>query len=808
MKKYFYYLLIFICFACQMEEYDFSPHHIPALETIGVTEVKHNRVTLNARVNNDYGYPVTEKGFYYATTKEKLQIEDRRTVVINREVGKGDYNITIKRLTPNTIYYYLPFATNEQGTAVGQIINSFTTAPAVAPTILTSEEVSTTAYQLTFKATVPDDGGYPLTNYGFIYATHSNPTLSDNKVNFTNDSSRDITEFSATVDTPIAETTYYVRAYAATRAGLAFGNIVRFRSSAAGVPKNVSIETPYNISKNSVMLRANVSQLGGANIIEAGFVYSDATDSPTTTTGTKVVASESGNFNSFSQEINHLTPAKTYYVRAFVTNRAGTTYSEAKVFHTLPTVVPTGVSVTKIDKITRNSVRVEGNVASAEGGDIIERGFIYSLSGYTLEESTGNKIMVSGNSIGTFTTTITGLTKNTKYYVKAYAKNQAGIAYSYIQSFTTKDTELPTLTSDFQVTIMVKGVATITSDGGAAVTRKGFVYSKYNSNPTLNDSYAIITSNGNTFSKTFTTADLSINSYYYIRAFATNEKGTAYSSVSRIRTTDISKPTVSTEAVTGISQNKATLNGKINSNGGGTISKYGFVYSRFTNSPSLNDGYTVELQSLNPTGVFSATISSLSVGVTYYVRAFAINELGITYGSVKSFRQPLSIGDEYEGGVVAYLFQSGDSGYVWGEQHGLIIPKKDDRPTDTYQWGCYSVYYTSTGIGQGKENTRQIISACGSGNAAYYVKNQYRAGGKADWFLPSIEELRKIYYNRDSLNISSSSSYDWYWSSTQYNRYGPGYDSYYAYYMHFYNGQSYYIYKGNYYGKVLPVRQF
>ena len=170
MKKYFYYLLIFICFACQMEEYDFSPHHIPALETIGVTEVKHNRVTLNARVNNDYGYPVTEKGFYYATTKEKLQIEDRRTVVINREVGKGDYNITIKRLTPNTIYYYLPFATNEQGTAVGQIINSFTTAPAVAPTILTSEEVSTTAYQLTFKATVPDDGGYPLTNYGFIYA--------------------------------------------------------------------------------------------------------------------------------------------------------------------------------------------------------------------------------------------------------------------------------------------------------------------------------------------------------------------------------------------------------------------------------------------------------------------------------------------------------------------------------------------------------------------------------------------------------------------------------------------------------------
>ena len=787
-----------------MDEYDFKGDNTPALEVEQETEVKHNSVTLNAKVSNDYGYPVSEKGFYYATTEEKLKEARFRKTVVSTLQGKGAYSVLLKRLQPNTTYYYLPFATNTEGTAIGRTVSNFTTAPAVAATVLTSEEVASTAYQLTFNATVPDDGGYPITQYGFVYASHSSPTLSDSKKSFTNNTLRDITEFSASVDNPASETTYYVRAYAVTRVGIAFGNVVRFRTSAAGIPKNVSIDTPYNISKNSATLSANVLQLGGTDIIEAGFIYSDATNSPTIATGIKVIASERGKFSTFSRQINYLTPAKTYYVRAFVTNRVGTTYSEAKTLHTLPTVVPTGVSVTKLDNITRNSVRIEGNVASAEEGDIIERGFIYSLSGYTLEESTGNKIMVSGNNIGAFVTTITGLAKNTKYYVRAYAKNQAGIAYSsYIQSFTTKDTELPTLISNFQVTTMVKGVATITSDGGSTITRKGFVYSKYNSSPTLSDSHAIITSNNNTFSKTFTTADLAINSYYYMRAFATNEKGTAYSSVSRIHTTDISKPSVNTEAVTGISQNKATLNGKINSNGGGSISKYGFVYSRFTNSPSLNDGYTVELHSSNPTSAFSTTISSLSAGVTYYVRAFAINELGITYGNVKSFRQPLSIGDEYEGGVVAYLFQSGDSGYVWGEQHGLIIPKKDDRPTNTYQWGYYSVYYTYNGIGEGKNNTTKIASACGSGSAAYYVKNQYRAGGKTDWFLPSIGELQKIYYNRNSLNISSSSSNDKYWSSTQYSIY----DSNYAYYMHFYNGYSDDSYKSNY-KKVLPVRQF
>jgi len=129
MKKYFYYTFIFIiCIACQMEEYDFSPHYnIPAVEVTEVTDLKHNRVTLNARVNDDYGYPITEKGFYYASTIEELMKPYFRKKIVSRKVGKGDYSITLIRLKPNTTYYYLPFATNELGTAVGRTVSKFTT---------------------------------------------------------------------------------------------------------------------------------------------------------------------------------------------------------------------------------------------------------------------------------------------------------------------------------------------------------------------------------------------------------------------------------------------------------------------------------------------------------------------------------------------------------------------------------------------------------------------------------------------------------------------------------------------------------
>jgi len=135
------------------------------------------------------------------------------------------------------------------------------------------------------------------------------------------------------------------------------------------------------------------------------------------------------------------------------------------------------------------------------------------------------------------------------------------------------------------------------------------------------------------------------------------------------------------------------------------------------------------------------------------------------------FPKTLVVGDSYGGGKVAYILQSVDPGYNASEQHGLIAATEDQSSDVGIQW-CNGFKVTGatgatgTAIGTGQDNTTTIVSVQGVGSYAAQLCEDLIEGGYDDWFLPSKDELDKLWINR--LAIGSFAD-DYYWSSSEAN---------------------------------------
>ena len=119
----------------------------------------------------------------------------------------------------------------------------------------------------------------------------------------------------------------------------------------------------------------------------------------------------------------------------------------------------------------------------------------------------------------------------------------------------------------------------------------------------------------------------------------------------------------------------------------------------------------------------------------------------------------LAIGDYYGGGKVAYIDGSGI--------HGLIAATAD--AVTEMVWSnitTTSVGTTGTAIGTGQANTTLIVAQTGCTSGAAYYCATLDVGGYNDWFLPSKDELNKLWINR--VAIGGFADY-YYWSSSELN---------------------------------------
>ena len=798
MKKYL--LALLVCMACSKEEYNFRQVFAPAFRDQKETEVTKSTATLSITLVQDYNNMVSKRGFYYATSKEALAKVGERRVATDPSFGTGSYTVQLKHLLPETTYYYQAFATNAQGTALAEV-RSFTTLQGTVATVKTLlPELQ--HYQIIFKGAIPDTGGYPITEYGFYYSTvNQQPSSADRVVSKVTSSYRDET-FSLPAQNFLANSRYYVRAYVMTQKGRAVGETLEFVTTKEAPAIGVEMEAPTHITNTTALVKGKVSHIGGALTYQTGFVYSDTQQMPTVENGAAKVEGTNTSDQKFFYELTGLAPAKRYFLRAFVTNAAGTVYSERQLLHTLPTEAPTGVHFVTYNNVQQRSVSLYATVASAsEGGVITERGFVYDTSSETLTQETAQVVRLQGG-IGNFFATVEGLTPLTQYYVRAYAKNQFGTTYSeQIASFTTEDIRTPSVLQLVYAIPSVSSIevsATLRQDGGGRLSRRGFVYSTTHPTPTLEDSVVEVSGTQGNFSATLT--GLSVDTRYYVRAFATNERGVSYSEPLALHTQGISLPALSYFEQREVTSTKAKLRGQITSNGGGRILRYGFVYSQHYTNPTLENNTGEVSLGENILGYFPMELSQLERNTTYYIRAFATNERGTTYSDSQSLTTPaLSVGDAHQGGVVAYLFSPMDAGFVPGELHGYLIPAIADLPSQPYPWGCpLPQDSTSPIFGTGRDNTTLIANDCADTSASYYVRMRFRATGADDWFVPSMTELSSIAQHRVLLGLPAVD----YWTSTQ-----KGY--YEAYYVSFAPSDGrIHVGEKNSPKNVLPIRMF
>ena len=593
----------------------YTSKNIPTLTTsaLTVSTAEPGIGNSGGTITDDGGVIVTARGVCWSITKAVPDITDSHTTDGS---GAGVFTSILSGLDASKKYYVRAYATNAAGTAYGNVV--IPVVPTVAT--VTGTVVSATDNSMAISGgSVTDEGGAAVIARGICWSSATaTPVITDAH---TSDGTRS-GSFTSTLTGLLNGTTYYIRAYATNAMGTVYGTAVSFITKNA--PTLTTVVPAISSAEPGVgSSGGNITDDGGATVTARGVCWSATNMTPVLTDSHSSDGAGAGAFNSV---LGGLDVSKKYYVRAYATNSAGTTYGNM-ITPVIPTLSTTVANVSATD----NSVALSGGAITNEGGAAVTaRGVCWSTV-------TGAPVITDphtsdGTRFGNFASTLTGLLNNTTYYVRAYATNAMGTAYGAYVSFVTK--VIPTLTTTVPtVSSAEPGVGisggSITNDGGAAVTARGVCWSLTNMTPDITGSHTTDGTGTGIFASTLTGMDASKN--YYVRAYATNSAGTAYGTV-QVPTL----PTVTTAVGRNISTTDNTIaasGGVVTDEGGLSVTARGICWST-AGSPVLTDNHTTDG---TRSGSFTSTLTGLVNGTLYYIRAYATNAFGTVYGNQVTF---------------------------------------------------------------------------------------------------------------------------------------------------------------------------
>jgi hypothetical protein len=323
-----------------------------------------------------------------------------------------------------------------------------------------------------------------------------------------------------------------------------------------------------------------------------------------------------------------------------------------------PSGTPPSISLTGISAITSNSATIagSGNANGASTNVSVDYGLTASFGSNTVSTPS----VISGSSATSVSTTLSGLSPSTTYFVRYKATSTAGTTYSLDTIFTTAPppSNLPILNLN-----SISGIGTTGATFGGNVNAN-------NALTNLSIEYGLSTAFGSSGSTTPATASgnlstslsgtlsgLSPNTLYYVRFKGINTAGTAFSNDTSFTTLPLA-PVINPLAVSAITINSATTNANVNANGAltnisvefGLTTSYGSTQNTSPASSSSNSFQAV-----------SATLGSLTPNTTYHYRFKAVSAGGTIYSPDATFiTKPSSVNDFAQSGIVLFPNPSRD----------------------------------------------------------------------------------------------------------------------------------------------------
>ena len=605
-----------------------------------VEVVAYEAVCMGA-VTEDHGFTVTEYGFCYSTESRQPTIESSQH--IKAQDGAKGFSATLKGLTASTKYYMRAYAKSEKGVGYSATVE-FTTDKEQVVSLTQATVTDRTSSSVTITAQMAYESFSTIKEKGICYGQTANPSVDGTKISDSNTEHK----VTATITGLKEGDTYHARAYAITRDGTFYSGDIAFTTETTYAP-SVSKPSVYDKTETGAKVRASIRTNGGLEVTAKGICYSSTNAKPTLE---DLVAISTEADNSILVSLSDLQGGVTYYVRSYATNAKGTGYSEeveqfTTTKHTEPTL--NGLNVMNIKDDNAEASASIANIGG-EGETIEERGFVVSTSGDPTIDGYNTTKFVSSSTEDAFSTKLTGLRYNTLYYIRAYAINKVGAGYSKTLSFETGSSERATLgelkctkTEAHSLSFSFE----VTSTGGAELTSQGFMWRKSGESEYTNVSGKLT---GNTVTGTIT--GLTENTGYYVYGYVENKNGETSTGYNTFNTAKLppgegdnptpgdddgtKKPTVGYTNVSEIYATTAWLSANIESDGKLTITEKGFLWM-------VDDGTELTIENGTKIIVTSGSTSmrhkltGLTGKTRYRVRAYAINDKGISYGGYSTF---------------------------------------------------------------------------------------------------------------------------------------------------------------------------